>query len=205
MADAAEIRTIRATIVSIGSTEQVTPKYSKFGFEYTVAGNDVEVIEGESPAWHRGKLEIGGVYELVLKANANPSGGYYTPSVEKVTPINEDAPQKPPSKPNPPAPASTQDKPVGRRPDLNGRWREHSSHARTAQMQATDRVGQYVQLIIAGKLVIDDKDESGKPIPVKAVSKTTLEDWISREIRQYWDELLAPEPIDPFGNLKDES
>ena len=72
-------------------------------------------------------------------------------------------------------------------------------------MQATDRVGQYVQLILAGKLVTDDKDESGKLVPVKAVSKTTLEDWISREIRQYWDELLAPEPIDPFGNIKDES
>ena len=74
MADQTDTITVKANILSIGETVQITPKYSKFTFEYTVQGNDEEVIEAESPAWNKGKLEAGKAYELVLRARENPNG-----------------------------------------------------------------------------------------------------------------------------------
>ena len=207
MAEQAEVKTVRATILSIGSTEQVTPKYSKFGFEYTLEGNDAEVLDGESPAWHKGKMEIGGVYELVLKANANPSGGYYTPSVEKLTPIAESSGQKPPSNPKPPGTVSPAeyykdkpiDKPVVRKPELNSRWREYSTHSRTAQMQATERVGHRIELLLKDRLVTEDDK------PISKIKESTLATWYVEEYDRYWAEIEQREPVDSFGNIRDES
>ena len=66
-------------------------------------------------------------------------------------------------------------------------------------MQATERVGQYIQLAIAGRLVTD-ADE-----PIKSLRKATIEHWYSEEINRYWDELDVREPTDVFGSLQDGS
>lgn len=206
-----QIQKVQATIVSIGDLVQVTPKFSKASFEYTV-GESPDLFAADVPRWHRGALEVGSTYELVLKANPTPDGDYYTPSVdEKPVLVTGGAHWEPLAKPpaakatQQPAPASApavngQQTPApGRRPELNARWVQFSTHSRTAQMQATERVGQYIQLAIAGRLVTD-ADE-----PIKSLRKATIEHWYSEEINRYWDELDVREPTDVFGSLQDGS
>ena len=199
--------TVHATIISIGEMEQVTPKFAKCGFEYT-EGDSPEVYSADCPAWHRGALEIGSAYELKLKAREKSDGDFYTPSLdEKPVLLTGDALNG--SKPNPPtatpakkpvpAPVVNEKQTAGRRPELNARWVQYSTHSRTAQMQATERVGQYIQLAIAGRLVTDEDE------PIKNVRKSTLENWYSQEVDRYWEELGVREPNDVFGNLKDGS
>ena len=207
MADQTDTITVKANILSIGETVQITPKYSKFTFEYTVQGNDEEVIEAESPAWNKGKLEAGKAYELVLRARENPNGGFYTPSVEKLTPIAGGSVQKPPSNPKPPATVSPAEyykdkpvnKPVVRKPELNSRWREFSTHSRTAQMQATERVGHRIELLLKDRLVTEDDK------PISKIKESTLATWYIEEYDRYWTEIEQREPVDSFGNIKDES
>jgi len=195
-----------ATIISIGEMKQVTPKFAKCGFEYT-EGDSQEVQNADCPSWHRGTLEVGNTYELKLKAREKGDGGFYTPSLDdKPVLLTGDALNG--SKPNPPAAAPAKkpapapvvsEKQTGRRPELNARWVQYSTHSRTAQMQATERVGQYIQLAIAGRLVTDEDE------PIKNVRKSTIEGWYSQEVDRYWDELEVREPNDVFGNLKDGS
>lgn len=83
-----------------------------------------------------------------------------------------------------------------RKPDFGRRWEQWNMHARTAQMQASERVGHYVQLAIAGKLSMDGKQAAG------LFNKSTVENWYSEEIKRYWDELAIEEPQDAFGDLK---
>ena len=204
------IQRVQATIVTIGDLMQVTPKFSKASFEYTI-GESADLCTADVPRWHRGALDVGSTYELVLKANAAPDGDYYTPSVDEkpvlVTggahwePFDKPPAAKPSKKPTPaPAPVvSEQQATPGRRPELNARWVQFSTHSRTAQMQATERVGQYIQLAIAGRLVTDEDE------PIKNVRKSTIEEWYSKEIDRYWAELEVREPNDVFGNLKDGS
>ena len=202
---AQQIQTVQATIVTIGDLVQVTPKFSKASFEYTV-GESPDVLTADVPRWHRGALEVGSTYELVLKANPTPDGDYYTPSVDEkpvlVTGGATPSPAKPSKKPAPtpaPAPVVSEQQTAGRRPELNARWVQFSTHSRTAQMQATERVGQYIQLAIAGRLVTDEDE------PVQSIRKSTIEEWYSKEVDRYWVELEQREPNDVFGNLKDGS
>jgi hypothetical protein len=201
--------TVQATIVTIGDLVQVTPKFAKASFEYTI-GESADLCTADVPRWHRGALEAGSTYELVLKANQTPDGDYYTPSVDEkpilVTggAVNGAAPKPPAAKPSKkppptPAPVVSEQQTPGRRPELNARWVQFSTHSRTAQMQATERVGQYLQLAIAGRLVTDEDE------PIKNIKKSTIENWYSEEVDRYWDELDMREPNDVFGNLKDGS
>jgi|TARA_R110000765_G_scaffold317897_1_gene410269 hypothetical protein len=207
MADQADTIIVKANILSIGETVQVTPKYSKFTFEYTVQGNDEEVIEAESPAWNKGKLEVGKTYELALRARENPTGGYYTPSVEKLTPVAGGGVQRAQSKPKPPTAVSPAeyykdkpiDKPVVRKPELNSRWREFSTHSRTAQMQATERVGHRIELLLKDRLVTEDDK------PISKIKESTLATWYIEEYDRYWIEIGQREPVDSFGNIRDQS
>ena len=204
------IQRVQATIVTIGDLVQVTPKFAKASFEYTI-GESADLCTADVPRWHRGALEVGSTYELVLKVNATPDGDYYTPSVDEkpvlVTggahwePLDKPQAAKPSKRPTPtPAPAVVNEQQTpGRRPELNARWVQFSTHSRTAQMQATERVGQYIQLAIAGRLVTDEDE------PIKNVRKSTIEEWYSKEIDRYWAELEVREPNDVFGNLKDGS
>ena len=198
--------TVHATIISIGEMEQVTPKFAKCGFEYT-EGDSQEVQKADCPAWHRGVLEVGSTYELKLKAREKSDGGFYTPSLDDkpvlVTGVSLNGSKPDPTTATPvrkpvPVPAVNQQS-AGRRPELNARWVQYSTHSRTAQMQATERVGQYIQLAIAGRLVTDEDE------PIKNVRKSTIEGWYSQEVDRYWDELEVREPNDVFGNLKDGS
>ena len=68
-------------------------------------------------------------------------------------------------------------------------------HARTAQMQATERVRMFVDLAIAGKLLNDEGE------PVDKLRKATVEDWFSYEIDRYWRELEVRIPQDAYGDL----
>ena len=211
MADQTDTITVKANILSIGETVQITPKYSKFTFEYTVQGNDEEVIEAESPAWNKGKLEAGKAYELVLRARENPNGGFYTPSVEKLTPIMGEVSEKQTVRPkiysrSPSAISPAEyykdkgiDKTFVRKPELNSRWREFSTHSRTAQMQATERVGHRIELLLKDRLVTEDDK------PISKIKESTLATWYIEEYDRYWTEIEQREPVDSFGNIKDES
>ena len=211
MAD--QISTIHATILNIGELEQITPKFAKCEFEYQI-GDNPETHTADAPHWHIGALVEGNTYELVLKAKQRDDGTHYTPLIgEKPVLMTGDALNG--VKPTPPAPPATPAKkaapaPVvnkaetpaptpGRRPELNARWVQYSTHSRTAQMQATERVGQMIQLAIAGRLVTDSDE------PIKNVRKSTIEDWYSQEVDRYWKEIDVREPKDVFGNLKDGS
>jgi hypothetical protein len=200
--------TVYATILNIGELEQITPKFSKADFEYQVAGND-DVRTADVPHWHRGALVEGNTYELVLKARQRDDGTHYTPMIsEKPVLMTGDAvngtkptPPATPAKKAAPAPVvNKEETPAptpGRRPELNARWVQFSTHSRTAQMQATERVGQMIQLAIAGRLVTDSDE------PIKNLRKATIEDWYRQEVDRYWEELEMREPNDVFGNLKD--
>ena len=199
--------TVHATISTIGDIQQVTPKFSKFTLEYTI-DDGPDVHNAESPAWHRGALEVGSTYELVLKANQTPDGDYYTPSIDAkpvlitgaaASVAKPNPPTAKPSEKSRPAPAVNEKQTPGRRPELNSRWVQYSTHSRTAQMQATERVGQYIKIAIEGRLVTDED------VPIKNLRKSTIENWYSEEINRYWDELEQREPVDCFGNLRDES
>jgi hypothetical protein len=202
-----KISTVQAKIASIGDIVQITAKYSKFSFEYTV-GDSQEVLNAESPKWFRDKLEVGNTYEFTLKANPAPDGDYYTPSIDSqpvlltgnaVNGAKPNPPAAEPSKKPAPAVAVSEKQTSGRRPELNSRWREFSSHVRLGQMQATERVGQYIQLAIAGRLVTDEDE------PIKNLRKSTIESWYSEEIDRYWKELDVLEPSDWFGNMRIDS
>ena len=198
--------TVHATISTIGDIQQVTPKFSKFTLEYTI-DDGPDVHNAESPAWHRGALEVGSTYELVLKANPTPDGDYYTPSIDAKPVLITGAasvakPNPPTAKPSEkprPAPAVNEKQTSGRSPELNSRWVQYSTHSRTAQMQATERVGQYIKIAVEGRLVTDED------VPIKNLRKSTIEGWYSEEIDRYWNELEQREPNDWFGNLRDES
>ena len=206
MAD--QISTVHATILNIGELEQITPKFSKAEFEYRL-GDSPETHIADAPHWHIGALVEGNTYELVLKARQRDDGTHYTPLIgEKPILVTGGAPKATPPTPRAsqkpaPAPAPVVNKeqtPIpGRRPELNARWVQFSTHSRTAQMQATERVGQYIQLAIAGRLVTDEDE------PIKNLRKATIEDWYRQEVDRYWDELEMREPNDVFGNLKDGS
>ena len=199
--------TVHATIRTIGDIQQVTPKFSKFTFEYAI-GDSPDVYNAESPAWHRGALEAGSTYELVLKANQTPDGDFYTPSIDAkpvlitgaaTSVAKPNPPTAKPSEKSRPAPAVNEKQTSGRRPELNSRWVQYSTHSRTAQMQATERVGQYIKIAIEGRLVTDED------VSIQKLRKSTIEGWYSEEIDRYWKELEQREPNDWFGNLRDES
>ena len=84
---------------------------------------------------------------------------------------------------------------VAQKTDLPSRWREYNSNARLAQMQATDRTGKYIDLLIAGKLTNDAGEV------VEKVRKSTIENWYSEEIDRYWQEHDVRVPQDIWGHL----
>ena len=201
---------VHATIQSMGDIQQVSPKYSKFGFEYT-EGDNAAVYSAESPHWHKSLLQIGKTYELTLKANPTNDGGFFPGSIDgKPVLVTEQAangarpnpPATPAKKPAPaPAPvvAQQQTPAPGRRPELNARWVQFSTHFRTAQMQATERVGQMIQLAIAGRLITEGDE------PVKSLKQSTIEEWYAKEVTRYVEDLGQVEPADWFGNMRDGS
>jgi hypothetical protein len=81
------------------------------------------------------------------------------------------------------------------RPDLKARFDQWNTHARTAQMQATERVRMFVDLAIAGKLLNDEGE------PVDKLRKVTVENWFSVEIDRYWNEAEVRIPQDAYGDL----
>jgi len=87
---------------------------------------------------------------------------------------------------------------VGPKPDNNSRWLQFNTSLRTAHMQATERVGHLVQLLIAGKLVIKQGD---KVEPVTAVTKEILEGWYADLGNLYWAEDGIISREDVFGEL----
>ena len=86
----------------------------------------------------------------------------------------------------------------GPKPDNNSRWLQFNTSLRTAHMQATERVGHLVQLLLAGKLVIKQGD---KVEPVTAITKEILEGWYADLVNHYWgeDEIISREDV--FGAL----
>ena len=208
-----QIQKVRATIVTIGDLVQVTPKFAKASFEYTIHPESTDIYVADVPRWHRGALDVGCTYELVLKANPTPDGDYYTPSVDEKPvlltgnqvngaarwePFDKPQAAKPSEKASP-APVVSEQQTPGRRPELNARGVQFSTHFRTAQMQATERVGQMIQLAIAGRLITEGDE------PVKSLKKSTIEEWYAKEITRYVEALGQVEPADWFGNMRDGS
>jgi hypothetical protein len=189
--------------------------FTKFEVECQV-GN--ESITYEANGFHRSKLEVGGHYALEIQ----PSD--YTHNIRKIEPIQatgghlvraaeamgavitEEVVVAPPPNPTPTPPSNNsvavpqnakQGIPQGPplRPDVKVRWEQNQMHARTAQMQATERVRMFVDLAIAGKLLNDEGE------PVDKLRKSTVAGWFSNEIDRYWDELEVRKPEDAYGDL----
>lgn len=139
-------------------------------------------------------LEVGSDYEVTVAEAGNPK---YNGTIYDVLEAGSGA--KAPAAPSKQAPAKAPTpKPSGlgtRTPDFGKRWDQWNMHARTAQMQASERVGHYVQLAIAGKLSQDGKTATS------LIKKETIESWYGDEIKRYWDELDIEKPRDAYGDL----
>jgi hypothetical protein len=111
-------------------------------------------------------------------------------------PPNSNPTPQPQNRPSPPQNANqgiSQGPPL--RPDLKERSIQYNTHARTAQMQATERVRMFVDLAIAGKLLNDEGE------PVDKLRKSTVEGWLSDHIDFYWAELEVRIQQDAYGDL----
>ena len=215
---------VEATVLSIGDMEQINFTNKKTGQPDVFTKFKVECQVGqesttyEANGFHRSKMEVGGRYSLEVQPND------YTHNIRKIEPIQatgghlvraaeamgvvftEETPVAPPSNGNPtpqpqnrPSPPqnANQGMPQGPplRPDLKARFDQWNTHARTAQMQATERVRMFVDLAIAGKLLNDEGE------PVDKLRKVTVGDWFSYEIDRYWNELEVRIPQDAYGDL----
>ena len=176
---------VEATVISLGDFEQVNftnqktnrpDSFVKFAVECQV-GDEAHTYEARD--FHRKRLAVGGYYSLEIRPTD------YTHNIWKVEPIEapsghlvraaeamgvvitEETPVAPPpngnptpqpqNRPSPPQNASqgiSQGPPL--RPDIKERSIQWNTHARTAQMQATERVKLFVDLAIAGKLLNDE-------------------------------------------------
>ena len=213
----AENYRVEATVISIGAMEQInyTDKrtgqpavFTKFKVECQVGD---ESITYEANGFHKSKLEVGGHYALEIQ----PSD--YTHNIRRIDPIQAtgghavltaETPVAPPPKGNPsPAPQNSVAVPQNAkqgisqgpplRPDVKVRWEQWNTHARTAQMQATERVRMFVDLATAGKLL----NEEGQS--VDKLRKSTVKNWLSEEITRYWRELEVCNPYDAHGPLSE--
>jgi hypothetical protein len=152
-------------------------------------------------------LQVNNVYDFRVNV---PENSKFNPTIYKVLPGSAEAmtASQPQVKPEGPSwtakdvlnqavqsPAQSARVATSKQPEFNRRFDQWNMHARTAQMQATERVGHYVQLFIAGKLSLD----GAKPPDV--VSKQTVENWYSEEITRYWNESKIEQPSDAFGDL----
>jgi hypothetical protein len=200
----AENYIVEGTVTGIGEITQVPytdkntgePKvFTKFEVEFQV-GDELHTYE--SAGFHRDKLEVGSTYALEIQPK-----GEYTDGIRKITAIggftNQQQKSSPPPKPKAIAvetPRQASATPPSPKPDFASRWREYNTHARTAQMQATERVRMYIQLVLDGKLQADGG-------AVSSLRKSTIESWISEEMDRYWNELEVRTPSDIFGDLKE--
>jgi len=196
----AENYTVQAKVVSLGNIEQIQytdkqtgqPKiFTKFTVECQV--NDTSVTY-ETAGFNQGKLVVGNSYTLQIQPDDQ-----YSHKIRGIAPAGiVQPPQAQAPKPQAsPAPAPVSPKPAVQalKPDFSSRWREYSTHARTAQMQATQRVEMLVDLIKAGKLVNDAGEV------VEQIRKSTVEDWIIGAIDSYWKEVETRIPQDAWGYL----
>jgi len=215
---------VEATVISLGDMEQVNftdkktgrpASFLKFTAECQV-GNESHTYEARD--FHRKRLTVGGYYSLEIMPSdyahniwkvepiEAPAGHLVRAAEEMGVVFTEEAPVAPPPNDNPnPTPQNRPSPPqnasqgisqgLALRPDLKARFDQWNTHARTAQMQATERVRMYVDLAIAGKLLNDEGE------PVDKLRKSTVEGWFSVEIDRYWNEAEVRIPQDAYGDL----
>ena len=199
----ADYEIAEATILSKGDIQQIhyedkntgQPKvFTKFAFE-SLVGDESVTFEGSGT--DHAKLNVGSRYAFTMQDK-----GQYNDVVRKITLLEEG--EAPVATPTPSTDATPKPKqavtpspkaPTPGKTDLPSRWREYNSNARTAQMQSTDRVGKYIDLLIAGKLCDDEGNVVDK------VRKSTIENWYAEEIDRYWKEHDVRIPQDTWGNL----
>ena len=176
---------VEATVLSLGDMEQINftdrktqqpSVFTKFTVECQV-GNESHTYEASG--FNRSKLEVGGSYSLEIQPNdpyshkirridliEAPSGHLVRAAEAMGVVITEETPIASPPNGNPnPVPQNHPSTPQNAiqgishgpvlRPDLKARFDQWNTHARTAQMQATERVKLFVDLAIAGKLLND--------------------------------------------------
>jgi hypothetical protein len=197
---------VQAKVIGLGEERQIIAKES--GKPYTFTNVECEVadesITYEVGSWNLGKIEVGRRYEFEVDVKDNPN---FLPSISKVTLNNSNGTvEAKPPQPNVTPKTSEKPQPVTQaksqsplKLDFGSRFREISTHQRTASMQATARVEIYKDLIVANKLV----DDNGEPIV--AIKKSTVEAWYSEEYDRYWYELEVRPPQDVFGDLSESS
>jgi hypothetical protein len=175
----------------------------------------------EAAGFQKSKLEVNGRYSLEIQPNdythnirkidpIQATAGHLVRAAEAMGAVITEETPTPPVAPPPntnshPAPQNRPSTPQNAtqgisegpalRPDLKERWIQYNTHARTAQMQATERVRMFVDLAIAGKLLNDEGE------PVDKLRKVTVENWFSAQIDFYWHELEVRPPQDAYGDL----
>ena len=206
----AENYMVQAKVISIGNIEQIQytdkrtgdPKmFTKFSVECEVDGTSVNY---ESAGFNHGKLAVGSTYTMEIQPDDQwnhkirgispagivpPPGHLVKAAVDMGAVIVSDTPA--PVSPKPAQPKT----PTQWKPDFTTRWREYSTHARTAQMQATERTKMLVDLVKAGMLV-NDAGEA-----VEKVRKSTIEEWTMQAIDLYWKEVDVRLPMDAWGDI----
>jgi hypothetical protein len=185
----AEQYRIQGIVLTIGDLKQITEKFSKCEVELQV-GDERKTVD--CPRWHRGKLAVNASYELLMERND------FGETIQDVvgSPSTRPSTQRPaPTAQQVVAPTPNGAAPVTPKPDFNGRWREWNMHARTAQMQATERVSQKIRLLEQG-LLMNAKGEA-----YTKVRDVTLAEWTMEAIDLYWDELERRFPQDAYSTL----
>jgi len=196
---------VEALIVSVGDVQNIEyedkksgqPKaFTKFLLEAQI-GDEIHTLQANGKA--HTLLEVGSRYTLAIRPNPNER---YEDSIRNITFLGKGNGTMPTVTPTP-KPVQMPRQPVvnsgvtttSPRPDFASRWREWNTHARLAQMQATERVSLFVNLAKEGKLQTDDGEV------VDALRKNTIESWFTQEIDRYWKELEERIPKDAFGDL----
>ena len=200
-----------ATVKSLGEITQINytdkntnqPKVlTKFQLELQI-GDELKTIE--SLGFHRAKLVEGSTYELEIEGKDNPD---FLDSLRVIKPYNpnnvpanqgKQAPQttQAPATQANPQPTSVPNVKAPLKVDFASRWREWNTNFRLSNMQATERVGKYIDLLIAGKLLNSEGETVDK------VQKSTIENWWSEEIDRFWNELEIRVPEDTFGKWEE--
>ena len=195
-------------VTGIEFAREGTDRNGRAWQKFNVSGWDMD--SGEEQKFQifgnlREKLTEGSVYEIMHDdPKPNRDGdGFYDADIKKITPVGSQQIAQPstrPTTPPPPTPqpASTQTPSASSKPtkvDLSNRFFQYNTHARTAHMQATERVRLKVQLLLEGKLF----DESSQPF--EAVSESTLNQWYVSEVDNYWSQVINQLSIDTASHF----
>jgi hypothetical protein len=186
-----------AIVQRIGELEKKSEKLSKCDVEILIEDTN-EVMTVGCAHWHHPSIAVNASYDLLI---GETSFGREIKSVKNgkaVSPRKAATPRPPAQQPDS---VPTQSQPAVAKkpqptPDTSTRFREHGTHSRTAEMQATERAKLFMNAIKDGIVVDDEKNK------ITTITLARLDDLIAHFVNKYWEEeVSARVPKDIWGEI----